>query len=242
MGQKFESNFDLYLNTEDPAEVRKIVDKYPFAGVCCNPQMMSRLQRTDFANIVKELREATGDRKLFIQTPSNDYDGIMRDVEAILKIAGEPTIIKIPSTTGGIQAMQQLSADVELCATQVMSTLQGICALQAGVKYIAVFYCFMQMGGADEHGLYSGVDAKAVYSALTKFIEVSGSPARIMACAPRNPDEMSYLISTGARAIALDPVDFENCFNSRHFLNLNRDVRSSWESVFGNVNAYDLIG
>lgn len=35
--------------------------------------------------------------------------------------------------------MQELSNTVDICATQVMSTLQGICALQAGVKYIAVF-------------------------------------------------------------------------------------------------------
>lgn len=237
----FNSKFDIYLNTGDPAIVWEMIDKYPFAGVCCNPQMISHLKRTDFVNIVHELREATGERKLFIQTPSNEYDGIMRDVEAILKIAGEPTVVKIPSTTGGIQAMQQLSPDVDICATQVMSTLQGVCALQTGVKYIAVFYCFMQMGGADENGLYSGVDAKRVYSALTKFIEVSGCPARIMACAPRNPGELSYLISTGAGSIALDPVDFDNCFNARHFINLNRDVRNSWESVFGNVNAYDLV-
>ena len=158
------SKFDIYLNTEKPAVVEKLIDVYPFAGVCCNPQMVARLGRTDFANIVKELRAATGSRKLFIQTPSNDYDGIMRDAEAILKIAGEPTIIKIPSTTGGIRAMQKLSADVDICATQVMSTLQGMCALQSGVKYISVFYCFMLMGGADDHGLYGGVDAKAVFA------------------------------------------------------------------------------
>ena len=42
---KFESKFDIYLNTEDPAIVRNMIDKYPFAGVCCNPQMVSRLGR-----------------------------------------------------------------------------------------------------------------------------------------------------------------------------------------------------
>ena len=99
------SKFDIYLNTEKPAVVEKLIDVYPFAGVCCNPQMVARLGRTDFANIVKELRAATGSRKLFIQTPSNDYDGIMRDAEAILKIAGEPTIIKIPSNPGDAEAL-----------------------------------------------------------------------------------------------------------------------------------------
>jgi hypothetical protein len=52
------SKFDIYLNTEKPAVVEKLIDVYPFAGVCCNPQMVARLGRTDFANIVKELRAA----------------------------------------------------------------------------------------------------------------------------------------------------------------------------------------
>lgn len=54
------SKFDIYLNTEKPAVVEKLIDVYPFAGVCCNPQMVARLGRTDFANIVKELRAASG--------------------------------------------------------------------------------------------------------------------------------------------------------------------------------------
>ena len=53
------SKFDIYLNTEKPAVVEKLIDVYPFAGVCCNPQMVARLGRTDFANIVKELRAAS---------------------------------------------------------------------------------------------------------------------------------------------------------------------------------------
>lgn len=28
---KFESKFDIYLNTEDPAIVRNMIDKHPFA-------------------------------------------------------------------------------------------------------------------------------------------------------------------------------------------------------------------
>ena len=57
---RFESKFDIYLNTENPAVVRRLIDVYPFAGVCCNPKMVARLNRTDFATIVKELRETTG--------------------------------------------------------------------------------------------------------------------------------------------------------------------------------------
>ena len=48
-------------------------------------------------------------------------------------------------------------------------------------------------------------------------------------------------MSTGATSVALDPEDLENCFNARLFINLNQDVRRSWEAVFGNVGADELI-
>ena len=57
------SKFDIYLNTEKPAVVEKLIDVYPFAGVCCNPQMVARLGRTDFANIVKEPVAASSSSK-----------------------------------------------------------------------------------------------------------------------------------------------------------------------------------
>ena len=39
------SKFDIYLNTEKPAVVEKLIDVYPFAGVCCNPQICTMLLR-----------------------------------------------------------------------------------------------------------------------------------------------------------------------------------------------------
>ncbi len=236
------SDFEILLNTPDPAVIREMIDKYPISGFASNPQMISTMNRPDFEQLVKELREAARDRKLFIQTPSNDYEGIMKDAYSILKVAGQPTIIKVPSTAGGIKAISDLTAQgIDVCATQVMSSLQGILALQAGAKYVATFYCFMGMGGADENGLYSGVDADAVFKALKTFRETQHCEGKIMACAPRTPDEMSYLFASGASAIILDPIDFDNCFNSRHFMALNKNVRADWEKVYGDVAAYDLI-
>lgn len=235
------SNYEIYLNTPDPKVVAERINNYPFAGVTCNSQMIASLKRPDFFNVLHELRQATGDRKLFIQTPSNDYEGMMRDVEVILREAGDNTYIKVPTNADGIHAIMDLSAQgVNMCGTQVMSTLQGISALQAGAKYIAVFYCFMGMGGADENGLYGGVDAKAVYRAINKYIEVSGCQGRMMACAPRTPDEMSYLVESGAPAIILDPIDFDNCFSARHFQALHKDVRNSWEEVYGKTNIWEM--
>ena len=232
---KYATDFEIFLNTPDPQQARRLIDKYPFSGITCNPQMIAELKRPDYINVLKELREAAGDRKLFIQTPSNDYDGILRDVETILKVIGDrPSVIKIPTNSDGISAIMELSRQgIDVCGTQVMSSLQGILALQAGAKYVSVFYAMMLQGGLDNGGLYGGVDAKAVYDALTTYIDKYKCPGKIMACAPRTPDEISYLISTGAGSITLDPFDFDNCFASRHFQGIHQGVRKGWEEVYG---------
>lgn len=243
--RKFASDFELFLNTPDPEMVRKYIDRFPISGVTCNPQMISDMKRPDFINLLKELREATGnDRKLFIQAPSSNYHDIIDDVETIFSvIGGGPACVKIPTCADGITAIMDLSAKgVEVCGTQVMSALQGICALQAGAKYISVFYGMMNMGGIDEYGLYGGsCDGKLVYDALTAYIKENNCTGKIMACAPRDAREIAYLISTGAGAITLDPFDFDRCFGDRNFQGVHKGVRAGWESVYGKTQVKDML-
>jgi len=239
----YASDFEIFLNTGDPELARQYIDRFPFSGITCNPQMIAETGRTDYLNVLRELRAAAGVRKLFIQTPSNDYQGILDDVDAILSVIGhQPSIIKIPTCADGIRAIMDLSAQgVEVCGTQVMSTLQGISALQSGAKYISVFFAMMEMGGLDERGLYGGVNARATYDALTTFIEKFNCKGKIMACAARTPDEISYLISTGAGSITLDPFDFDVCFAHRNFQGVHKGVRASWESIYGSKTIRQMI-
>lgn len=239
----YASDFEMFLNTADPQLAKQYIDRFPFSGLTCNPQMVSDLKRPDFINVLKELRAVCGDRKLFIQTPSNDYEGIMKDVDVILNVVGhQPTVVKVPTCADGLTAIMDLSAKgVDVCGTQVMSTLQGITALQAGAKYVSVFYAMMDMGGLDDRGLYGGVNPKAVYDALTTFIDKFNCKGKIMACAARTPDEISYLISTGAGSITLDPYDFDVCFGSRNFQGVHKGVRAGWESVYGKTPISEML-
>ena len=239
----YASDFEIFLNTADPELAKRYIDRFPFSGLTCNPQMISDLKRPDYINILKELREAAGDRKLFIQAPSSDYKGILEDVDMILSVIGhKPAYVKIPACADGIQAIMDLAAKgVNVCGTQVMSTLQGISALQAGAKYVCVFYAMMDMGGRDDSGFYGGTDPKTVYDALTTFIDKYHCTGKIMACAPRTPDEISYMISSGVGSITLDPSDFDACFSNRNFQAVHKDVRASWESIYGDTTIRQML-
>ena len=241
--RNYASDFEIFLNTGDPELAKRYIDRFPFSGLTCNPQMVADNRRPDFINILKELREAAGDRKLFVQTPSNDYEGIMNDVDTILSVIGhKPAVVKIPTCADGLTAIMDCTEKgIDVCGTQVMSTMQGMCALQGGAKYISVFFAMMEQGGLDSAGLYGGCNARMVYDALTTFIEKFNCKGKIMACAPRTPDEISYLVSTGAGSITLDPFDFDRCFADRNFQGIHKGVRAGWEEVYGTTPISEML-
>ena len=242
---EFATDFELFLNTPDPEMVRKYIDRFPISGVTCNPQMIADMKRPDYINLLKELRAATGnERKLFVQAPSSNYKDILDDVDAIFSvIGGAPACVKIPTNDDGITAiMECASKGLEVCGTQVMSALQGICALQAGAKYISVFYGMMNMGGIDDYGLYgSSCEGSLVYDALTAFIEKTNCPGKIMACAPRDAREIAFLLSKGITCTTLDPFDFDRCFGDRNFMGVHKGVRAGWEAVYGTTQVKDML-
>ena len=224
--------FELYLNCANPAEAKRLMQAYPIIdGITSNPQMIATQNdgRTDLKNIIKELREACGpDKPLFLQTPSNNYDDIMKDAMALRDAGGPNTIVKIPTCPDGIKAIYTLTTmGIPTLGTQVMTAMQGVMALKAGAKYVAPFFAPIELFSEGE------VAGKGVIDALVNYRAVSGCEGQIMFCAPRNFDEVSWLFQTGCTATTLDPCDFENPFSSKGFTFINTDVQNSWDGRFG---------
>jgi len=230
--KKNASGFEIYLNCANPVEAKRLMTQYScIDGITSNPQMIATQNdgRTDFKNIVLELREACGeDKLLFLQTPSNDYDDIMKDAFALRKLAGPDTIIKIPACADGIKAIADLyKMGIPTLATQVLTTMQGVLALQSGAKWVAPFYAPMELFSQGE------LSGKRVFEALVEYRLVSGCEGQIMGCAPRNFDDLSWIFTTGVTAITLDPIDFESPYSSKAFTFINESVQKYWDERFG---------
>ena len=88
---------ELYLNEEKADVIKKYMDLYPLDGITTNPKMIGSLGKVNYADSLRTLRQAVGDKKLFTQVTSEDYEGILQEAEYICSIAGKDTYIKVPA-------------------------------------------------------------------------------------------------------------------------------------------------
>jgi len=219
------NDFEIYLNCENPEVVKKYFDLYPFlAGVTTNPAMISRLGRTDYFNILKEIREVIGNKKLFAQVISHDYNEIIEEAMLIRRAGGENTIVKIPAMEFGIKAIHTLTEmGIRTLGTLVCSTIQGVMAIQAGAEIVVPFYFHMKD---------AGLDPVSVTRELVEYTKVSGT-GKVISAAHRTLEEFGECIGLGVHGLTLNP-DFitMGMLNDTAVKNLNF-FTESWEKVFG---------
>ena len=227
------NNFEIMLNSENVETVKKYMDLYPFlAGVTTNPIMISKLGRTDYFEVLKELRAAIGpDRKLFSQVTSKNTADAIKEAHLIREAGGENTVVKIPSVEFGMKAIQELKKDkFQICATLCCSTIQGVMALEAGADYVVPFYF---------HMLNDNLDPVAVTKELVAFTKVFGS-GKVMTAAHRTKEQFGECLALGVHCATLNPGFItENVNNACVEKNL-AEFLGGWASVFGDKNIIDL--
>ena len=141
---------ELYLNEERADVIKKYMDFYPLDGITTNPKMIGSLGKVNYADSLRTLRQAVGDKKLFTQVTSEDYEGILQEAEYICSIAGKDTYIKVPANEVGVKAIRTLhERGYKTLGTLCFTTIQAMMALQAGADYVAVLYNYMVNAGYD---------------------------------------------------------------------------------------------
>ena len=220
-----ENKFEIFLNCENVETVKKYVDMYPFlAGVTTNPIMISKLGRKDYFNILKELRAAIGNRKLFTQVTSKNSEDIVKEALLIREAGGENTVVKIPAMEFGMKAIKELSdQNIPICATLCCSTIQGVMALEAGAEYVVPFYF---------HMLNDNLDPVAVTHELVEFTKTFGR-GKVMTAAHRTIEQFGACVAQGVHCATLNPDFITNgMYNDCVVKNLD-EFLGGWESVFG---------
>lgn len=102
---------EIYLDTADIEEVRKLSQVLPIAGVTTNPSIIAKSAQ-NIETLLPELKAAMGGKgRVFAQVIASDVDTMIEEALRIGNIA-DNTVIKIPVTEAGLVAIKQLKQKI----------------------------------------------------------------------------------------------------------------------------------
>ena len=228
-----ENKFEIMLNTESVETAEKYMDMYPFlAGVTTNPMMISKLGRTDYFQVLKELRAVIGNRKLFSQVTSKNADDMIKEALLIRDAAGGNTVVKIPAVENGMKAIYELKKqNIDICATLCCSTIQGVMALEAGADYVVPFYF---------HMLNDNLDPVTTTKELVEFTKVFGR-GKVMTAAHRTIEQFGECLALGVHCATLNPGFISDGMANACVTKNLGEFLGAWANVFGDKNIIDLV-
>ncbi len=224
---------EIFLDSGNLDEIKDNLSWCPLSGVTTNPTIIAKEGSIVFFEHLKRIKEMLKDtRILHVQVIADDYDGIIKDANAIMEVLGKETFIKIPATKEGIRAINFLSSHgFNITATAVYTTLQGaLCAL-AGAKYVAVYYNRIENTGGS---------ANDVIFELARIPEIASNKTKILAASFKNINQVISAFSNGAQACTLPNDILSKCIESLSVDKAVDDFRNDWKKVYGSKNIFEL--
>lgn len=190
---------ELMLDTANLEEIRYGLANWPICGITSNPSILKKEGNIDAYARLAEIKRILGDDKtLHVQVVATETQAIIDEAHEILRRLGCDVCIKIPVSTAGIGAIKALAAEgVTVTATAIYSSMQGILAVLAGAKYIAVYYNRMQNNCSDPD------DAIAQ---IRNCIDENGSDAKILAASFKNVSQLTSAYAAGSQSATV-PFD-----------------------------------
>lgn len=128
----------IYLDTANLGEIREAARWGILSGVTTNPSLMARETGADFKETIQRIAGLV-DGPISAETVSEDADGMVEEgVE--YSAWHHNVIIKVPSTTAGLEAVSRLGRRGIRCnVTLCFSTGQALMAALAGAFVVSPF-------------------------------------------------------------------------------------------------------
>ena len=223
------------LDTANLDEIRELSEYLPIAGVTSNPTIVKREGAVPFFAHMREIRTIIGSlRPLHIQVTARDYDGMMRDAEAVFRHVDEKVFIKVPVDFAGVKVIKALKRQgANVTATAVYGMDQAFIALEAGADCIAPYFNRMET---------LGVDAANVIGNLAGIINHYGYETEILAASFKQPAQIDRAILAGAHSITVSPSILREVFGKKIIKDAVQAFSDDWSDIYGGKMLAELDG
>lgn len=214
-------------------EIRALSEYLPIAGVTSNPSIVKKEGSVPFFAHMREIRSIIGNlRPLHIQVTATDYDGMMRDAEAVFRHVDEKVFIKVPVDFEGVKVIKALRRQgANVTATAVYGMDQAFMALEAGADCIAPYYNRMEA---------LGVDAASVIGNIAGIIAHYGYETEILAASFKQPAQIDRAILAGAHSVTVAPDVLRGIFAKQIVADAVQEFSDDWTGLYGGKTLAEL--
>jgi len=214
-------------------EIRALSEYLPIAGVTSNPSIVKKEGSVPFFAHMREIRSIIGNlRPLHIQVTATDYDGMMRDAEAVFRHVDEKVFIKVPVDFEGVKVIKALRRQgANVTATAGYGMGQAFMALEAGADCIAPYYNRMEA---------LGVDAASVIGNIAGIIAHYGYETEILAASFKQPAQIDRAILAGAHSVTVAPDVLRGIFAKQVVADAVQAFSDDWTGLYGGKTLAEL--
>ena len=178
----------IFLDTANVDEIRDAASLGIVDGVTTNPSLMSKENRGDYKDVLKEICEIV-QGPVSAEVVSEECDEMIRQARDLAKI-DEHIVIKIPLIADGIKAVKQLSSEnIRTNVTLCFSANQALLAAKAGATYISPF-----VGRLDDVGM----DSMAIIADIVEIYENYAFSTQVLVASVRHTQHVLEAATLGA--------------------------------------------
>jgi transaldolase len=186
---------DLYIDTASISEIKEASALGVLDGVTTNPSLIAKemsgagaVPGLTYAKRLAEICEIVKG-PVSAEVISTDYDGMMKEAAAHMKIAPN-IVIKLPTTTDGLRACKALSDQgVKTNMTLVFQPLQALLVAKAGAFLVSPF-----IGRLDD----VAEDGMDLIGKMRQIYDNYGFTTKILAASVRHSKHMVDCALAGA--------------------------------------------
>ena len=180
----------LYLDSALPSDAEIARDLGWVTGITTNPTLLAKSDLPP--EITLKQISAIIDGEVFYQLTAPNLDGMVAEARIAQDILGDQTVLKIPATSTGFQALARLSKDIPCSVTAIFHPAQALVALAAGARYAIAYVNRATRLLGDGIGL-----VREIAELLT------GSDTKTLAASIKSPQEAVATMNAGAHVLTL---------------------------------------
>ena len=223
----------LLLDTANLDDIRYFHKYYPIVGVTTNPTILAREGGDPIAHL-KAIRDIIGeDKELHLQVTETEYDRILTEAMALVKMLGKNTFIKIPATDVGLKATHYLSdMGYRITVTAVLSATQAMLAANSGASYVAPY--ISRLENICDDGVGCAAD-------IVKIFAAGNSSTQVLAASFKTAKEVLDVAVIGCHAATVSSDILRKMLAHTTTNSSIADFEADWKRAFGERTLLSML-